>query len=527
MDFPRQIGNWWLEEKLGSGFSGSIFRAVHIHTRQVAALKMQYVNHECPTNKYERGFFQGLQGGEGLPLLYSSGVEGIWDYLVIELLGPSLDMLFRKSGLASMDLRSVCSIAVQLIARLQFMHHRGILHRDIQLGNCVIGLGTKSTMIYMIDFGFSKRYIDPNTNRHLPDDRRPRDFIGNYWFSSVAVHCKGRVPSRRDDLEAAALMLIHLLTPKGLSWTRNGVPKNEAQHKRLKKEKRELGSRPEELCKGMPAEFEEFLRYSRRLKFTEQPDYERWIAEFRALADHEGFGPSDAFIWPPPPVPVNQHTPGPRRTPAKADSDEVEAILAGLAKLNFGERAVLGDRSNIDNAVQKAKSDAKKPAEVVIISDDSIDGKLPAGGRIPKAAQLNKLTVAITVATDNQEISEVVTDFVAFLQSNRSRMLTKEGFAFLDALHKQLADPSVFIVPLRTSRTRNPSQQQEATPDPPRLKLDVLANLRREVPGATANSALARMVADFGTVINKSSGRTVTKDGFAFLDGLAARLKTM
>lgn len=90
---------------------GSIFRAVHIHTRQVAALKMQYVNHECPTNKYERGFFQGLQGGEGLPLLYSSGVEGIWDYLVIELLGPSLDMLFRKSGLASMDLRSVCSIA--------------------------------------------------------------------------------------------------------------------------------------------------------------------------------------------------------------------------------------------------------------------------------------------------------------------------------------------------------------------------------------------------------------------------------
>lgn len=134
----------------------------------------------------------------------------------------------------------------------------------------------------------------------------------------------------------------------------------------------------------------------------------------------------------------------------------------------------------------------------------------------------------MTAATNNQALAQVVTDFVIFLQSNRSRTLTKEGFAFLDALYKQLEDPSVFIVPLRTSRTRNASQQQqEANHVPPRLKLDMLATLKREVTGATGNRALAKMVADFGTVINKSSGRTVTKDGFAFLEGLATRLKKM
>ena len=100
--------------------TGSIFKAVHIHTRQAAALKIQYVNHECPTNKYERGFYPALQGGEGMPLLYTSGVEGIWDYLVIDLLGPSLDNLFRRSGQATMDLRSVCSIAMQLVSRLRY-----------------------------------------------------------------------------------------------------------------------------------------------------------------------------------------------------------------------------------------------------------------------------------------------------------------------------------------------------------------------------------------------------------------------
>ena len=72
------------------------------------------------------------------------------------------------------------------------MHTRGILHRDIQLGNCVMGLEPNQETLYMIDFGFSKFYIDPHTRRHIPDSRAPRDFIGNYWFSSVRVHCHGR-----------------------------------------------------------------------------------------------------------------------------------------------------------------------------------------------------------------------------------------------------------------------------------------------------------------------------------------------
>jgi casein kinase 1 len=105
------------------------------------------------------------------------------------------------------------------------------------------------------------------------------------------------VPSRRDDLEAAALMFIHLLTPRGLSWTRNGVPKTDYAHDRLKREKRD--AKPEDLCKGMPAEFEEFLRYCRRLRFKDQPDYAFWIDEFRRLAIDHGYPDSSDFIWPP------------------------------------------------------------------------------------------------------------------------------------------------------------------------------------------------------------------------------------
>jgi casein kinase 1 len=115
------------------------------------------------------------------------------------------------------------------------------------------------------------------------------------------------------------------------------------------------------------------------------------------------------------------------------------------------------------------------------------------------------------------------------LQANSSRTLTKEGFAFLDALYKQLVDPSVFVLPLRTSRSRNSDKEQF----PPHevearhTKLGVVARLRRAVGEAESNKALAQMVADFGAVINRSSGRTVTKDGFGFLEGLAARLRVV
>lgn len=78
------------------------------------------------------------------------------------------------------------------IDRLRFMHTRGILHRDIQLGNCVLGPASRQKTLYMIDFGFSKFYLDPYTRRHIPNSNAPRDFIGNYWFSSVRVHCRNK-----------------------------------------------------------------------------------------------------------------------------------------------------------------------------------------------------------------------------------------------------------------------------------------------------------------------------------------------
>lgn len=100
------------------------------------------------------------------------------------------------------------------ITRLQTMHNREVLHRDVQLGNCAIGLTPEHETIYMIDFGFSKRYIDTHTRRHIPDSKQKRDFLGNYWFTSVNVHCKGKGQYSR--------LLYMLRLPMKLSQCRLG-----------------------------------------------------------------------------------------------------------------------------------------------------------------------------------------------------------------------------------------------------------------------------------------------------------------
>lgn len=531
---PRRMGNYWLQDRLGSGYSGSIFKAYHIHDGTFVALKVQDVNHECPTNRYEQSIYPLLQGGEGMPRLWASGIEGRWHYLVISLLGKSLDSIYRQnlqSGHQRMDLRSVCSIAIQVIARLQIMHNREVLHRDIQLGNCAIGLTPEEATIYMIDFGFSKRYIDPYTRRHIPDSKQKRDFLGNYWFTSVNVHCKGKVPSRRDDLEAAALMFIHLLTPGGLSWTRNGVPKSDSAHDRIKRAKK--NACPEELCRGMPSEFEEFLRYCRRLSFSECPDYDKWKDEFQALAQDNGFTDIERFIWPPPPVAkVQPQVVRPAPTRPTMDTDEMENVLNDLAKLQLNPpRPILGDQTNVPAPARKVV--AKKPSEIISLSDSSEEGiPKPNGQPLPprtpvrtrKASQLQKLKHSVLDSTDNAALAVAVEEFTEFLQLG-SKTLTKEGFAFLDALYKQLADPSIFVHPLRTLRSANREDNQ--APQPAHVKLGVVARLRREVGTASSNRVLANLVADFGAVTNKSSGRTITKDGFAFLEGLAARLQAL
>jgi casein kinase 1 len=110
------------------------------------ALKVQDVDHECPTNRYERFLYPLLQGGIGMPTLWASGIYRNLDYLAIDLLGPSLDNLYRKAGLERMDLRSVLCIGIQVVRVLESGplylvgtdYRMGFLCRSIDWSLCIL-----------------------------------------------------------------------------------------------------------------------------------------------------------------------------------------------------------------------------------------------------------------------------------------------------------------------------------------------------------------------------------------------------
>ena len=185
----------------------------------------------------------------------------------MELLGSSLEDIFQKQQ-KKFSIKTVCMVGIQILDRLEFIHNKNIIHRDIKPDNFVLGLDNKSHIIYALDFGLSKKYRSSRTHQHIKFSVNKK-LTGTARYASINA-LKGCEQSRRDDLEAIGYVFMYFLR-SSLPWQGLHVHKGEDRYKKILTKKR--GTSAEELCKGFPNEFAEYINYTRNLEFEADPDY--------------------------------------------------------------------------------------------------------------------------------------------------------------------------------------------------------------------------------------------------------------
>ena len=277
--------NFIILTSIGKGAFGEIFLSFDLRENLEVAIKQEkkQINKVCQL-KIEAKVYQKLlniqlgQDISGLKVLNQESVLGVPKfygmgelidnyYLIMEFLGPNLHNLFNYCRMKKFTISTVCLIALQMLNRIEYIHKHHFVHRDIKPENFCIGTEEKTNVIYLIDYGLSKRYKNSKNHQHIPY-REGGALVGTARYVSINTHL-GIEQSRRDDIESIGYVLIYFL--KGnLPW--QGLKAGDQKYNRIMEKKLQIPT--EVLCYGLPDEIVHYLNYTKNLRFEERPDYD-------------------------------------------------------------------------------------------------------------------------------------------------------------------------------------------------------------------------------------------------------------
>jgi len=271
-------GRFTLHKKLGEGSFGMVFIGIDSKTQTKVAVKLEHQKSSAVGQLSNEArllkFFATPHQQPGFAELLYFGKQDNYAVLAMDLLGLTIEDAVQTCG-GKLEYPSVAMMAEQAIHLLAYVHSKAIVHRDIKSENFMWGIGNKVHHLYVIDFGMSTRYY---MKKHV-SMATGKQLTGTARYASVNA-MRGCTQSRRDDLEAIAHVFIYCLRGS-LPWSGLDAPTYRDKLRLICEKKAKLPL--DELCKGHPEEFKNFLDYSRNMRFEQRPDYDGFIEMFRNL----------------------------------------------------------------------------------------------------------------------------------------------------------------------------------------------------------------------------------------------------
>ena len=258
-------------KKLGEGSFGKVYKVEY--NSQYYAIKFEDREEGQDLLQNEATIMSYLKGNPHIPKVRSYGFKGNYNILVMQLLDKSLEDIFniRKK----FSFKTGAMLAYQMISVLQYVHEKHIIHRDIKPDNFVLGSGELNAYLYLVDFGLAKKYRSSKTLKQYPYIKKKK-LTGTARYASIHA-MEEMEQSRRDDLEAVGYVIMYFIRGN-LPWQGLKLKSNEDRYKKILEKKKEVSTL--ELCSDCPRVFFEYVNYSKKLGYTEEPRYDLFKNKF-------------------------------------------------------------------------------------------------------------------------------------------------------------------------------------------------------------------------------------------------------